>query len=233
MPYSLYVDPTMVILIPGILFALYAQHRINSAYRTYSRVLSRRGLSATAAARAILVSGGADAVRIEGADGQLSDHYDPRAKVLRLSQGVRDSSSLAAIGIAAHEAGHALQDYEGYAFLRIRAGLAPVVGFSSRASFPLLLLGMLIQSQTFVYIGLGAYLLAVLFQLVTLPVELDASRRAIRLLSDHNLLDADELPAARRVLSAAALTYVAAAAASILQFVRLLALTGGGRRRDD
>lgn len=231
LPYSLYFDPTMIILIPGIIFALLAQHMINSAYRKYSQVFSRRGLTSTAAARAILVSGGADDVRIEGIAGQLSDHYSPKEKVLRLSQGVKDSTSLAAIGIAAHEAGHALQDRDGYAFLRLRGALVPVVNFGSRASLPLLFLGMLIQSQTFVYIGLGAYFLAVVFQLITLPVEFDASRRAIAQLQAHNLLDMDELPAAKRILRAAALTYVAAAASSILQFIRLLAIAQGGNRR--
>jgi len=229
--YGFYFDWTMLILIPGIIMAFWAQSRISSAYRQFSRVPAKSGITGARLAQMILQSNGIYDVTIEQIPGQgLNDHYDPRNRVLRLSQGVYNSTSLAALGIAAHEVGHACQHHEEYVALKIRNTLAPVVQFGSMAAFPLLIMGMLFYSSWLVQFGIILYTLAVVFQLITLPVEFNASRRAIAALEGGGYLTYDEIPGVKRVLSAAAMTYVAAALASILQLLRLLLITG---RRND
>nr|WP_122012152.1 zinc metallopeptidase [Maliibacterium massiliense] len=224
-------DWTFLILIPGLIFGMWAQSRINRSYQRYSRVLAQNGVTGARLAQLLLHSQGIDDVPVEiSPGGGLSDHYDPRARVLRLSQGVYNSSSIAALGIAAHEVGHAYQHQEEYAPLKIRNALAPVVSFASTAAIPLLLIGLFAATDVLITIGLIAYASAVVFQLVTLPVEFNASRRAIAALETGGYLSAEELPGAKDVLSSAAMTYVAAALASILQLLRLSLLFG---RRND
>lgn len=228
-----YLDSTMLLIIPGILLALWAQHRIQSVFGQYSRVFSNNGWTAEMMARRILDDHGLEDVQVTGASGSLTDHYDPRRRVLRLSQSVYGSSSLAALGVAAHEVGHALQHQHGYVPLALRSAIVPVASIGSYLAWPLLLAGMLMASQTLIIWGVAAFGFAVLFQLITLPVELNASRRAMTLLQEGGYLRAMELPGARKVLSAAAFTYMAATLMAVLQLLRLLLLSGllGGRRR--
>ena len=187
------------------------------------------------AAEQVLHGAGIYDVRVEHVSGNLTDHYDPRSKVLRLSDAVYSQTSVAAVGVAAHECGHAIQHAKGYGPLKLRSVLVPVASFGSKIAWPLILIGLLINSKSswlIIQIGIIAFSAAVLFQLVTLPVEYNASNRAIRVLADTGMLYGDEIKAAKKVLSAAALTYVASAATAILQLLRLIILTGG-RRRDD
>ena len=226
-----YFDPTMLIVLPGLLLALWAQFKVNSTYAKYSRVSSRRGMTAAQAARRLLDENGLSEVRIERIGGRLSDHYDPRAKVLRLSDDVMNSTSVAALGVAAHEAGHAVQDATNYRPLMLRSALVPVVSLGSNLAIPLFLLGLIFTWEPLVNVGIILFGLVVVFSLVTLPVEFNASGRAVALLSS-GYLPQDEVKGVKKVLSAAALTYVAAALQAILQLLRLV-LLANSRRRDD
>lgn len=229
--YPYYFDPTMLIVLPGLLLSLWAQFRVNSTFGKYQRVSARSGRTAAEAARMLLDQNGLTDVRIERIAGHLSDHYDPRGKVLRLSDSVMNSTSIAALGVAAHEAGHAVQDAQGYKPLVLRSALAPVVSIGSNLAIPLFVMGLIFTWEPLVNIGILLFSLVVLFSLVTLPVEFNASRRALATLEDSAILDSDEIGGARSVLSAAALTYVASALQAILNLLRLLVMSG--RNRDD
>lgn len=228
-----HLDPTYILIVIGMLISLIASAKVKSTYARYSRVRSMSGMTGAQAAERILQSAGLYGVRIERVAGNLTDHYDPRAKVLRLSDSVYGSSSVAAIGVAAHECGHAVQDEREYAPLRIRNALVPIANFGTSAAWPIIVVGIIMGSSQFlVNLGILMFSLGVLFQLVTLPVEFNASRRAIQILGDTGILYGEEIGQTRKVLGAAAMTYVAAAAASILSLLRLILLFGG-RNRDE
>ena len=232
MPFFYYYDPTYILVLIGVVISLWASAKVNSTYQKYSRTRSYSGLTGAEAARRILNSAGIYDVTVEHVRGNLTDHYDPRARVLRLSDSVYGSSSVDAIGVAAHECGHAIQDEESYAPLRIRSALVPVANFGTKAAIPIIILGLFFgSSYTLIQIGLLCFALGTLFQIVTLPVEFNASARAVRILGDSHMLMEEELQQTRKVLSAAALTYVAAALASVLSLLRLFLLFGG-RDRD-
>lgn len=232
--YGYYFDPTYFLVLIGAVLCIWAQARVSSTYGKYSRVRSRTGMTGAQAAQRILQMSGIYDVRIEHVRGSLTDHYDPAHKVLRLSDAVYASDSVAAIGVAAHECGHAVQHDKGYAPLKIRTALVPAANIGSRAGIPLILLGALLgMNQTLIQIGIWVFALAVLFQVVTLPVEFNASGRALAMLGDYGMLERDEAAGCRKVLSAAALTYVAAAASAILQLLRLVLLFGNNDRRRD
>ncbi len=226
-------DPTMILVLIGVVLSMAASSKVNTTYAKYSRVRSMTGMTGAEAARQLLNSQGIYDVQIRKVAGSLTDHYDPRTKVVNLSEAVYDSASVAAIGVAAHECGHAMQDFEAYAPLRIRGAIVPVVNIGAQLSWPMILLGLFFGGVGSPLINLGIILfsLSVLFQLVTLPVEFNASARAVRLLNTMGILHGEEVGYTRQVLGAAALTYVAAAAGSILQLLRLIILFGG--RRDD
>ena len=226
-----YYDPTVLLLIPGLILALYAQLKVSSTYARYKKVHSGTGLTGAQIARQILDTNGCGSVRIERVPGSLTDHYDPENGVLRLSEEVYGSRSIAALGVAAHEAGHAIQDATDYGPMRIRATLVPVANIGSSAAIPLFMLGLIFSWEPLLKIGILCFSLAVLFYLVTLPVEFNASGRAVALLSS-GYLPQDEVKGVKKVLSAAALTYVAAALQAILQLLRLV-LLANSRRRDD
>jgi len=227
-----YFDPTYILVIAGIIITLLASAGVKSTFSKYSRIQSRSGFTGAQAAQRILQASGIYDVRIEHVPGNLSDHYDPRGKVLRLSDSVYGQSSLAAIGVAAHECGHAIQHQNSYAPLTVRSAIVPVANIGSMASWPIIILGVIMSYNEFlINLGIILFSAAVLFQLITLPVEFNASRRAIARLGETGILYGDELGQSKKVLNAAALTYVAAAAASILQLLRLILLFGG-RRRD-
>lgn len=227
-----YFDSTYILVFIGIALTLAASARVKSTFAKYSKVRSMSGMTGAQAAERILQTSGIVDVTIERVSGNLSDHYDPRSKVLRLSDSVYGQSTIAAIGVAAHECGHAIQHQNSYVPLKIRGALVPVANFGSMAAWPLIIIGVLFGgSQTFIDLGIILFSVAVLFQLVTLPVEFNASKRAVARLSETGILYGDELRYSKKVLDAAALTYVAAAAATILQLLRLLLLFGG-RRRD-
>lgn len=225
-------DPTIIILIPGLLLSLYAQFKIQSTFARYLQVRSAAGITGAEAARRLLERARIYDVAVEMTPGTLSDHYDPRKKVLRLSPQVYNGTSLASLGVAAHEVGHAIQHDIGYMPLNIRAAFVPVVNIGSTLAFPLLILGLILAIKPLVWVGIYAFAAVVLFQLVTLPVELNASARAMANLEGSGLISRAEVGATRKVLDAAALTYVAAAVVSILQLVRLLAIAGFFRRDD-
>lgn len=232
MIYPYYYDPTYILVLIGLVISMWASARVNTTYQKYSRVRSHSGLTGAEAARRILNGAGIYDVRVEHVRGNLTDHYDPKTRVLRLSDSVYGASSVAAIGVAAHECGHAIQDEESYAPLRIRSALVPVANFGTKAAVPIILLGIVFgSSYTLVQIGLLCFALGTLFQIVTLPVEFNASSRAVRILGESHMLMEEELGQTKKVLSAAALTYVAAALASILSLLRLFLLFGG-RDRD-
>ncbi|MCI8853923.1 MAG: zinc metallopeptidase [Lachnospiraceae bacterium] len=228
-----YFDPTYILVIIGALISMLASGRVNSTYAKYNKVRSMSGMTGADAAARILQQAGLYGIRIEHISGNLTDHYDPRDKVLRLSDTVYGSPSIAAIGVAAHECGHAIQDQEEYFPLKFRNTLVPVANIGTKAAIPIILLGMVLSaSQTLINIGVMLFSLGVLFQLVTLPVEFNASNRAIRILEGTGMLQGQEVKGAKKVLGAAAMTYVAAAAASILSLLRLMLLFGGRRRND-
>lgn len=232
--YGYYLDPTYFLVLIGAVLCIFAQMRVTSTYRKYSGIRSRSGLTGAEAAQRILQMSGIYDVRIEHVRGELTDHFDPANKVLRLSDSVYGSSSIAAIGVAAHECGHAVQHDKGYAPLKIRTALVPAANIGSRAGIPLIFLGVFLgMNQMLIQVGIWVFALAVLFQLVTLPVEFNASGRALAMLGDYGMLERDETNGCRRVLSAAALTYVAAAASSILQLLRLVLMFGNNSRRRD
>lgn len=225
-------DWTYLLVIVGALLSAWASARVNSTFSKYSRVRSMTGMTGAEAARRILQSQGIYDVTIQSVRGSLTDHYNPTNKTLNLSESVYGSVSVAAIGVAAHECGHAIQDNVGYVPLRLRAAFVPVANFGSKLSWPLIVLGLIFGASSFIQVGIWMFVLALLFQVITLPVEFNASGRAIDLLDQLGILSEQEIPHTRKVLGAAALTYVAAVAASLLQLLRLLILFGG-RRRDD
>ena len=230
----MFFDPLyLMMILPALLLSIWAQVKVKSTFDRFSREATRGGLSGAEAADRILKSFGAGQVRIERAQGFLSDHYDPRVRVLRLSPGVYEGRSIASIGVAAHEAGHALQHADGYFPLQIRSALVPVTQLGSWLVWPLLLIGFLMHSLALVKLGILFFSGAVLFQLVTLPVEFDASRRAVAILGGQNILTPVELQGTRKVLSAAALTYVAAAAAAVMQLLYFLMRAGLLGNRND
>jgi Zn-dependent membrane protease YugP len=222
-------DYTIFLVIPPLILALFAQQKVRSTYKKFSQVTSASRISGAEVARRILHSSGASHVAIERAKGRLTDHYDPRKKKLRLSEGVYDSSSLAALGIAAHETGHALQHHQGYAPLHVRNGIYPVANLGSSLAFPLFFIGFIFSQQgpnILMDIGILLFAGAVVFSLLTLPVEFNASKRAMNLLNDGGYLRGQELDGAKQVLSAAALTYVAATAMAAMQLLRMFLLRG-------
>lgn len=227
-----YYDWTMLLLIPGILLSLWASARVKSTYAKYSRVHAVCRMTGAEVAEHMLHSEGIYDVNIEVVGGNLTDHYDPSTRTLRLSQGVANSTSLASLGVAAHETGHALQHRDAYAPLVLRTAAVPTVNIGSNLSWPLVVVGMIFSWEPLINIGILLFSLTVLFTLITLPVEFNASSRAMKALADGGYLTESELPGAKSVLSAAAMTYVAAALSAILQLLRLLVLTGRTRRDD-
>ena len=230
-------DWTLIVMIPGLLFTLWAQYKVKSTFNQYSTVSAPWGMTGAAVARRILDSNGLQHIPVEMVAGHLSDHYDPRSKVLRLSESVYHSNSVAAVGVAAHEAGHALQDARDYVPLRFRIALVPVCNIGSNLAMPLFFIGLLFSffadfGDWLAFAGIAAFSLSVLFQLVTLPVEFNASRRAMRCLAGSGTMSGEQLKGSRRVLSAAAMTYVAALAVGILSLLRLLLIFGSHQRRD-
>lgn len=232
--YGYYFDPTYILIIIAAIISLIAQWRVNSAFSKYSRVASMSGMTGAQAARMILQSNGINDVSVQRISGKLTDHYNPSTKVLNLSESVYGSTSVAAIGVAAHECGHAIQHARGYFPLSLRTALVPVANIGSQLSWVFIIVGAILSfNQTLITIGIIMFSAAVLFQLVTLPVEFNASARALEQLESNGILYRDEVSQTRKVLSAAALTYVAAAVTAILQLLRLIILFGGRGRRDD
>lgn len=226
----------LVLVLPCVIFAMIASASVNSTFKKYSNQICRSRLTGAQAAERVLQANGVYNVRIERTSGNLTDHFDPKANVIRLSDSVYSSPSTAAIGVACHEAGHAVQYAKNYAPIQIRAAIIPITNIGSKLAIPLILLGVLLNylgefSYAFVYIGIACFGLSFLFQLVTLPVEFNASRRAIQAISSNQLLTSDELTGAKKTLSAAAMTYVAATAVALAQLLRLILLFG--RRSDD
>ncbi len=229
-------DPTYFLVIIGAVICLAASARVKTTFAKYARVRSMSGMTGAQAAERILHAAGIYDVVIQHIQGDLNDHYNPRNKTLSLSDSVYGSASVAAVGVAAHECGHAIQHSKAYAPLSIRGALVPVANLGSTLAWPLIIIGLLFSRNSgsvLITAGIICFSLAVLFQLITLPVEFNASRRALRMLSDTGILGSDELVGTRKVLSAAALTYVASAAAAILQLLRLIILFGGRGKRDD
>ncbi len=222
----LFHDPTFLLVIPALILALYAQSRVRGAYRKYSQVGSQSRLTGAQAAYQLLQTAGAGDVQIEKTPGDLTDHYDPRKKVLRLSQGVHDSSSIAALGIAAHETGHAIQHHNHYQPMALRSLIYPVASLGSTLAFPIFFAGFIFSRGPSILMDIGILLFtgAVAFSVVTLPVEFNASKRALALLEERRFLTPDEMAGARKVLSAAALTYVAATAMAAVQLLRMFIL---------
>lgn len=238
--YGYYFDPTYILVVVGALLCMWASAKVKSTYAKYERVRSRSGMTGAEAAERILQMSGIHDVRIQHVSGDLTDHYDPTNKVLRLSDTVYGSTSVAAIGVAAHECGHALQHQVGYVPLKLRSLLVPAANLGSKLGLPLVILGLALGLSfelpgggyfSLAEIGIWVFSLAVLFQVVTLPVEFNASGRALRMLGDYGIMNSDEVDDCKHVLGAAALTYVAAAASSLLQLLRLIFLNNR-RRRD-
>jgi Zn-dependent membrane protease YugP len=241
MPYFYYYgfDWTyLVLVLPCVIFAMIASSRVNSTFKKYSNQYSQRRITGADAALRVLHANGVQGVRIERVSGNLTDHYDPRTNVIRLSDSVYDSTSTAAIGVACHEAGHAVQYAQNYAPIKLRAAIIPLTNFGSKLAMPLILLGIVCTflgefSTVLVYLGIAAFGLSFVFQLITLPVEFNASRRAIRAIEEGNILTVEEQNGAKKTLQAAAMTYVAATATALAQLLRLIVIFGGGRRRRD
>ena len=239
MPYYYYgFDWTyLVIVLPCLILSLWASAHVNNTFKRYSKQISMRRLTGAQAAQRVLFNNGVTDVRIERVSGNLTDHYDPKSNVIRLSDSVYDNASTAAIGVACHEAGHAVQYAANYFPIKIRAAIIPITNIGSKLAIPLILLGVLFStlgnySTVLVDIGIACFSLSLIFQLITLPVEFNASRRAITAIEDGGLLTDDELRGAKKTLGAAAMTYVAAVAVSLAQLIRLILLFGG-RSRDD
>ena len=241
MPYSYYYgfDWTYIVLVlPCLLLSLWASSNVNSTFRKYSNQYSVRRLTGAEAAQRVLAANGVRGVRIERVSGNLTDHFDPKTNVIRLSDSVYSSTSTAAIGVACHEAGHAVQYAQDYAPIKLRAAVIPITNIGSKLAIPLILIGVLLSalgtiSYTFIYLGIAAFSLSLVFQLITLPVEFNASRRAMEAIESSNLLTAEEQRGARKTLTAAAMTYVAATAVSLAQLLRLILIFGGRSRRRD
>ena len=238
MPYYYGFDWTyLVLILPCMIFAMIASSRVNSTFEKYAKQLSRRGITGAEAAQRVLSHNGVTGVRIERVSGNLTDHYDPRTNVIRLSDGVYSSTSTAAIGVACHEAGHAVQYAREYAPIKLRAAIIPLTNFGSRLAMPLILAGILFTflgefSTVLVYLGIAAFGLSFVFQVITLPVEFNASRRAMVAIRDANILTEEEQRGAKKTLEAAAMTYVAATAVALAQLLRLIMIFGNRRRRD-
>ena len=231
-PYGFYVDPTYALLIIGMLLALAASGKMKSTFARYQQVKSHSGLTGAQTAQRILSAAGIHDVTVVPIAGSLTDHYDPRTKKLALSQDVYGRNSVAAVCVAAHECGHAIQHNVNYEPLNIRSAIVPAANIGSSLSWPIFVLGLILSMPALVTAGIVLFSLAVIFQLVTLPVEFNASSRALKMLESTGILNPEENAGARKVLTAAALTYVAALASSVLQLLRLIILSGG-RRRDD
>ena len=225
-----YFDPTMIILLPAIIFTMYAQYKVSSTTNRYFRVNTYKGYTGERTAREILDYNGLHDVDVEMVRGRLADHYDPRRKVVRLSQDVYYGTSITSVAVAAHECGHAIQHAKGYVPLNVRSSLVPIVNFASNMSWFLIAIGFMFQGGPLLDIGILLFSASVLFQVVTLPVEFNASSRAIVQMSNLGIVDGKEVSQSKKVLTAAALTYVAAALTSILQLVRLIAIAN---RNDD
>lgn len=237
MPYFYFDWTYMVLVLPCIILSLWASSNVKSTFNRYSKQYSSRRITGAEAANRVLSANGVTGVRIERVSGNLTDHFDPKTNVIRLSDSVYDSTSTAAIGVACHEAGHAVQYAKSYGPIRLRAAVIPVTNFGSRIAMPLILLGVLLSafmeaSYTLVYLGIACFGLSLVFQLITLPVEFNASRRAMQAIEQVNILTDEEQKGARKTLTAAALTYVAATAVALSQLLRLLVIFGGRRRRD-
>ncbi len=234
-PFYSYNSSGLLLVLICAAFAMWASANVNSTFKKYAGQRSLRGITGAQAARHVLAANGIYGVRIERVSGKLTDHYDPRNNVIRLSDSVHDASSTAAIGVACHEAGHAVQYAMGYGPIKLRAAIIPLTNFGTKIAWPLMLLGLLLSSMSYafynlVYVGIACFSLSLLFQLITLPVEFNASRRALVAIEEGNILTEDELTGARKTLRAAALTYVAAAATSLAQLLRLLSIYGRRRR---
>ena len=225
-----FFDPTYLLVIIGLIISMAASGYVNRTFRHYDAYRSQSGTTSTDAARFILSQSGINDVGVQKISGDLTDNYNGQTKILSLSEATADSTSVAAIGVAAHECGHAVQDHVNYWPMRLRTALVPITNIGSSLSLPLIIIGVLLSyNQTLIHIGILLFSLALLFQLVTLPVEFNASRRALQILSDGQVLTRDEVPMVRKVLVAAALTYVAAALSTFLQLLRLIILFGGNR----
>lgn len=222
MPYFYFDYYYLILVVPALMLAIWAQVQVKTTYRKYSRVPNSRGMTGAYAAQAVLNFYGITDVRIERVSGNLTDHYDPRSKVIRLSDGVYNSSTVAAIGIACHEAGHAAQYAENYAPIKIRNAIIPVCNIGSTIGIPLALIGWIFSFSILIYVGLGLYAAVFIFQVATLPVEFNASRRAIKVIDETQLLRDDEIGGAKKVLAAAAMTYVASMMVSLANLLRLL-----------
>ncbi len=227
----------VILVLPCVILALWASANVKSTFRKYSQQYSSRRITGAEAARRVLSANGVHDVRIERIGGDLTDHFDPTANVIRLSDAVHDSSSTAAIGVACHEAGHAVQYAQHYAPIKLRAAIIPITNIGSKLAMPLILLGIILSflgemSYFFVYLGIAAFGLSLVFQLITLPVEFNASRRAMNAIADSDILTHEEQKGARKTLTAAAMTYVAATAVALAQLLRLLLIFGGRRRND-
>lgn len=222
MPYFYFDYYYLILVVPALLLAIWAQVQVKTTYRKYSRVPNSRGMTGAYAAQAVLNFYGITDVRIERVSGNLTDHYDPRSKVIRLSDGVYNNSTVAAIGIACHEAGHAAQHAENYAPIKIRNAIIPVCNIGSTIGIPLALIGWIFSFSILIYVGLGLYAAVFIFQVATLPVEFNASRRAIKVIDETQLLRDDEIGGAKKVLAAAAMTYVASMIVSLANLLRLL-----------
>ena len=240
MPYSYYYgfDWTYITLVlPCLLLSLWASANVNSTFKKYAQQFSIRRLTGAEAAQRVLAANGVRGVRIDRVSGNLTDHFDPKTNVIRLSDNVYNSTSTAAIGVACHEAGHAVQYALNYGPIKLRAAIIPITNLGSKIAMPLILIGILLSalgdiSYTFVYLGIAAFSLSLVFQLITLPVEFNASRRAMEAIEHANILTEEEQRGARKTLTAAAMTYVAATAVSLAQLLRLIMIFGGRRRRD-
>lgn len=229
---GMYFDSTYILVLIGALLCIIASAKVKTTYSKYARVRSMSGMTGAQAAHEILRRNGIMDVQIQHVSGNLTDHYDPRTKTVNLSDATYGSTSVAAIGVAAHECGHVLQHHTGYLPISIRSALVPAANIGSKLGIPIIMLGLIIGISPLAKIGVWVFALAVLFQIVTLPVEFDASHRALAMLGEYGILGDDELVHTKKVLGAAALTYVAAAASSVLQLLRLIMITGTGRRRD-
>mgnify|MGYP000958007718 FL=1 len=230
-----YWDPTYILVVIGAVICMIASARVKGTFNKYSQLRSRSGMNGAQVAQRVLQAAGIYDVQVRHVSGSLTDHYDPRTKTVNLSDPVYNATSVAALGVAAHECGHAIQHAKSYAPLSIRSALVPIANFGSMLAWPVILIGLLFNTRSsglIIDIGILLFSAAVLFQLVTLPVEFDASRRALVMLRTQGILADDELKYTRRVLKSAALTYVASAAAAILQLLRIILITNG-RRRDD
>ncbi|HHV18108.1 MAG TPA: zinc metallopeptidase [Thermoanaerobacterales bacterium] len=222
---------TMIILLPAMILAIYAQAKVTTTFEKYLKVPAKSGMTGADVARQILNQSGIYDVSVQIQGGRLSDHYDPRRKVLKLSSDVYNGRSLAALGVAAHECGHAIQHDVGYAPLALRNAIVPAAGIGSQMAFPLFFMGLLFRADTLMMLGILLFSMAVLFQIITLPVEYNASNRAVAVLEGHGFIDRSEIRPVKAVLSAAALTYVAATLMAVMQLLRLLVLAGAGRNR--